>query len=91
MLGKILSSKGVIQLADDEIEKAIVLDDAVSYLNLIITNHCNLYINDSHDYIYIPLVYSQPFEIRGIPIWKFKIEKIERSMNPFEFSYYGFY
>lgn len=91
MLGKILSSNGVIPLADDETEKEIILSDAVSYLNIIITNHCNLYINDSHDFIYLPLGYTQPFEIKGIPIWKFKIQKMESSIKPFQFSYYGFY
>ncbi|MCI1693305.1 hypothetical protein [Aneurinibacillus aneurinilyticus] len=91
MLGRIVSSNGIIEMKPPETEKEIILGEVVYELNLIITNHCKVYINDSPHFIYLPIIYTQPFSIKGIPIWKFKICMVDRSIYPFEFSYYGFY
>lgn len=91
MYGKLITSNGFIEIAEEEVEKSIVLDKTVHYLNIVISNNCNLYLNNSTDFIYLPRIYNQPFEIRGIPIWTFTIKKIPMSVDPFQFSYYGFY
>lgn len=91
MLGRIVSSNGIITLDEKEREREIVIGQVIYELYLIITNHCKIYINDSSQFIYLPILYTQPFSISGIPIWKFTIAKVDRSIPPFEFSYYGLY
>lgn len=91
MYGNVITSNGSIKLEKDETKKEIVLDKTIYHLNIVILNNCHLYLNDSSDFISIETVNIRPFEIKGIPIYKFTIQKNARTFYPLSFSYYGFY
>lgn len=91
MYGNLITSNGLIEFKEDEVEKEIILDKTIYYLNIVVANNCDLYLNNSDDFIFLPIYYTQPFEIRGMPIHKFKIKRNEMTTNYFSFSYYGFY
>lgn len=99
MYGKVISSNGEIIFENDEIEKEISLEHSVKFLSIYIASTCEVFLNDDTDSIYLNIAMTQPFILRDIPIWKFKIKRAGHSLFPnsdgqrpeLSFTYYGFY
>lgn len=98
MYGNIVSSNGLINLGMIS-EKEIKFEHPIYYLSLNIENECLIYVNDDPDGIYLPVAYTQPFVLKDIPIFKFKIcrygystkPNLNNDLPPFSFSYFGYY
>lgn len=98
MYGNIISSNGRIELGTDT-EKEIKFKKAIYFLSMIVERECIVYVNDDPDFIYLPIQYTQPFELKDLPIFKIKICRYGMSSFPdvngelpsFYFSYYGYY
>jgi hypothetical protein len=96
--GNIVSSNGLIDLGQD-IEKEIKFENPIYFLSVIIENDCMIYLNDDPDGIYLPAWYTQPFMIKDLPIFKFKIcrhgeslkQDTDEKYGQFTFSFYGYY